>query len=507
LLGWFNKSAQRSGLLAVAIEPEAIKFAHVRAANRERPLRRAGGVFHARRLSRRIRCRGDEGARTRPFHVYYAARAADYQILLVESPKVPTDELKAAIRWRIKDLLEYHIDDATVDVFEVRAEGDAKGSAKAMYAVATPNEVVQKRIALFQGARVPLKVIDIPEMAQRNIAALFESPDKATAMLAFSSWGGMLTISFRGELLLTRRLEVTSVQLGQREHGDHYRERVATEITRSLDIFDRQRLSVGVGELLLAPLPQDPELEQFLRTRLYVPVVARRIAASHGFCGRRRAHCRGAVGVFLPVRRGLAGRGEGAVSQQINLFNPLFLEKKKYFSAVTMTQALGLIVLGMAVFYVFAFWQDRNLARQIGESGRAYEQQKQQFAKIAAELSPEKREAQLDQDLRSIEAAIACGGRSWGARNGRSGWSRRILEYLRAFARQTVQGLWLTSIQIAEGGGQLTMSGRALQADLVPVLIGRLKQESVLRGRPLEAWPLPAAPGERTIPARSWNSP
>ncbi|HYS51475.1 MAG TPA: agglutinin biogenesis protein MshI [Burkholderiales bacterium] len=198
---------------------------------------------------------------------------ADYQILLVESPKVPTDELKAAIRWRIKDLLEYHIDDATVDVFEVRAEGDAKGSAKAMYAVATPNEVVQKRIALFQGARVPLKVIDIPEMAQRNIAALFESPDKATAMLAFSPWGGMLTISFRGELLLTRRLEVTSVQLGQREHGDHYRERVATEITRSLDIFDRQRLSVGVGELLLAPLPQDPELEQFLRGKLYVPVV------------------------------------------------------------------------------------------------------------------------------------------------------------------------------------------------------------------------------------------
>src|SRR5213078_3751432 len=30
------------------------------------------------------------------------------------------------------------------------------------------------------------------------------------------------------------------------------------------------------------------------------------------------------------------------------------------------------------------------------------------------------------------------------------------------------------------------LRGRALQADLVPVLIGRLKQESVLRGRPLE---------------------
>jgi MSHA biogenesis protein MshI len=198
---------------------------------------------------------------------------ADYQILLVEPPKVPPDELRAAIRWKIKDLIEYHIDDATVDVFEVRAEGEAKGAAKAMYAVATPNEVVQKRIALFQEASVPLKVIDIPEMAQRNVAALFESPDKAAAMLAFSPWGGLLTISIHGELLLARRLEVTSVQLGQREHGDHYRERVATEITRSLDMFERQRLSVGVGKLLLAPLPQDPGLEQFLGSKLYVPVV------------------------------------------------------------------------------------------------------------------------------------------------------------------------------------------------------------------------------------------
>ena len=175
------------------------------------------------------------------------------------------------------------------------------------------------------------------------------------------------------------------------------------------------------------------------------------------------------------------------MSQQINLYNPLFLEKKKYFSAVTMSQALGLIVLGLALFYAFAFWQDRSLARQIGESGRAYEQQRQQFAKITAELSPEKREAQLDQDLKSVEAAIALrrslrGELGTGALAGPAGYS----EYLRAFARQTVQGLWLTSIQIAEGGGQLTMSGRALQADLVPVLIGRLKQESVLRGRPLE---------------------
>ncbi len=260
MLGWFSKATQKSGLLAVAIEPEAIKFAHVQhAGNRPHATHWGSVSSDPSDPASSLQSAANEHGFGR-VTCTTLLEPADYQILMVEPPKVPADELRAAIRWKIKDLIEYHIDDATVDVFEVRGEGETKGSARAMYAVATPNEVVQKRIALFEEAGVPLKVIDIPEMAQRNVAALFESPDKATAMLAFSSWGGLLTISIHGELLLTRRLEVTSTQLGQR-------------VTRSLDMFERQRLSVGVGNLLLAPLPQDPGLEQFLAGKLYVPVV------------------------------------------------------------------------------------------------------------------------------------------------------------------------------------------------------------------------------------------
>jgi len=283
-LSWFSKAMHTSGLLAVTVEPETIKFAHVRNAGRARPLATnwwsvpAGAQAQAGSLQRSAKERGYGRALCTTL-----LEPAEYQILLVEPPKVPPEELRAAIRWRIKDLLEYHVDDATIDVLEVRSGGEA--AAKAMYAVATPNQVVQKRIALFEEARVSLKVIDIPEMAQRNVAALFEAPDKATAMLAFSSWGGLLTISFQGELLMTRRLEVTAVQLGQREHGDHYRERVATEITRSLDMFERQRMSVAVGELLLAPLPQDAGLEEFLRSKVYVPVASAELAKIMDFAG------------------------------------------------------------------------------------------------------------------------------------------------------------------------------------------------------------------------------
>jgi len=173
------------------------------------------------------------------------------------------------------------------------------------------------------------------------------------------------------------------------------------------------------------------------------------------------------------------------VSQQINLYNPQFLGKQRYFSAVTMVQALGLVLLGIIAFYGFAVWKDRDLARRAVESSRAYQLQKQQFAKASADLNPERLEAQIDQDLKAAEAAIALRKALLGEIH--SSGTFAYSEYLRAFARQTVQGLWLTGIQIGEAGVQVNLSGRALQADLVPVFISRLKRESVLQGRPLEA--------------------
>ena len=39
------------------------------------------------------------------------------------------------------------------------------------------------------------------------------------------------------------------------------------------------------------------------------------------------------------------------MSQQINLYNPIFRKQKKVFSSTTMLQGLALIVLVVAVFY------------------------------------------------------------------------------------------------------------------------------------------------------------
>lgn len=189
----------------------------------------------------------------------------EYQILLVDAPNVPVNELKTAIRWKIKDSLNYHIDDATVDVLQIPAGKYGSDRPQSMYAITASNETIQKRIAMFEQAKIELDVIDIPEMAQRNIAALFEQNDRALVLLVFDDNGGLMTFTSKGELLLARRIEITSGQLqdANEQLRQQYRDRVELELQRSLDYFDRQYNHLPVSGVLVCA-PDDASLVNLL---------------------------------------------------------------------------------------------------------------------------------------------------------------------------------------------------------------------------------------------------
>lgn len=177
----------------------------------------------------------------------------EYQMLMVEAPNVPANELKTAIRWKIKDGLNFHVDDATVDVLQIPASKYGADRPSSIYAIAASNATIQKRIELFEQAKLALEIIDIPETAQRNVAALYEQEDRALALLAFDDRGGLLTFSSGGELYLSRRLEITVGQLqdANEDLRAQYRDRVELELQRSLDYFDRQYNHIPVSRVLV----------------------------------------------------------------------------------------------------------------------------------------------------------------------------------------------------------------------------------------------------------------
>lgn len=200
--------------------------------------------------------------------------SADYQLLLVEAPNVPAAELKNAARWRMKDMLDYAVDQATVDVLDIPADPGAASRGHSMYAVAAKNEVIQACMERFSRARIALSVIDIPEIAQRNIGALLEPADRGVALLYVDREQVLFTVNFRGELYLARRFDVGLEELEKLAQGgsDDAKNRILLEVQRSFDHLERQFPFVGVGKVVLAPTPVDVGLLSYLAENLDMPV-------------------------------------------------------------------------------------------------------------------------------------------------------------------------------------------------------------------------------------------
>lgn len=201
--------------------------------------------------------------------------AHEYQLMSVEAPAVPRDELKTAIRWRLKDMLDFHVDDATIDVLDIPVDKNAPVRNHLMYAVAARNQLIEQRQTMFSRSKVPLRVIDIPDLAQRNFSGLLEPDGRGIAMLSFDLEGGLFTVTFAGELYLSRRIDVTLAHLVQAKDQEKTSlfEKITLELQRSLDHFDRQFHFITLSKLFLAPLAgPNAELKEYLASNLYLPV-------------------------------------------------------------------------------------------------------------------------------------------------------------------------------------------------------------------------------------------
>ncbi len=228
---------------------------------------------------------------------------SEYALLLTEAPDVPTDELRAAMRWRVKDLIDFHINDATLDVFDVPGERLA-GRARAMYAVAARTAAIQKRVDQLDAAGINLQVIDVAEMAQRNLASLLPEDARGVALLSFGATSGLLTITKQSELFLSRNLDIGLDAMLSSSDATEYFDRIVLEIQRSLDYFDSHFRQLPVAGLVLAPVSRPvPGIEDYLRTNLNVSVSTMDLAQLMDFRSEfdlvARARCLVTIGAAL----------------------------------------------------------------------------------------------------------------------------------------------------------------------------------------------------------------
>lgn len=176
------------------------------------------------------------------------------------------------------------------------------------------------------------------------------------------------------------------------------------------------------------------------------------------------------------------------MSQQINLFNPVFLKQKKHFSALTMLQALLLIVLGSMLFYGYAMYQVKSLKKQTAEMNVRYEAEQKRLVNYINEFSPQRAQQLLNDEMKRVEAQASMQEALLTTlKSGAIGNTQGYSEYLRAFARQTVKGLWLTGFNINGDGAQMQLQGAVVNPQLLPEYIQRMNREPVMRGKSFAA--------------------
>jgi len=174
--------------------------------------------------------------------------------------------------------------------------------------------------------------------------------------------------------------------------------------------------------------------------------------------------------------------------QQINLINPAFRKQRELFTAVMLAQAMVALVLGMGGWYGYQYNEAERLDKQIKAAVANLVAEQARLDKVTAEHAPRQKDASLEKrtqdmelQLKGEEAVLAeLKGGGLGNTQGYSG-------YMRAFARQSVSGLWLTEFGIKGAGKEMLLGGRALRPELVPAYIKHLNTEDATRGRVFSA--------------------
>jgi MSHA biogenesis protein MshI len=166
--------------------------------------------------------------------------------------------MRAAARYSMRDVFDFPIDDATLDVFDLPAEANS-GAKATCFAIATRGDAVRNITNSFERQFRRFDVIDIPELCQRNLAALLPQDSKGVAFLLIRDDFAQLVLTRRGMLYVTRRFD-----FGKRGelNGDSDVEAnelpldpqmLSLELQRSLDYYESHFDESAIADLFIAP--------------------------------------------------------------------------------------------------------------------------------------------------------------------------------------------------------------------------------------------------------------
>jgi Fimbrial assembly protein (PilN) len=171
------------------------------------------------------------------------------------------------------------------------------------------------------------------------------------------------------------------------------------------------------------------------------------------------------------------------VSQQINLYQPIFRKEEKKFSTVAMLQAIGILAVGVALMYAYTWWQIGALHSELSRVEQGHAAATKRLADATAKFGRPAGVSPLDTEIARLERDLAARQRIQEIlQRGVFSNTRGFSDYLISFARQSVPGVWLTGFDITGAAERMTLAGRSTNPELVPRYMQKLSTEKTLSG-------------------------
>ena len=305
----FKRKEQSAGLVGLSVSDERISLAQIsRGFSRESVspfLEKCASLeLPSLQQAREVLSRYVDGQELNGSPCNYVLTPRDYNLYLIESPAVEPQELKSAVRWKIKDLLDIPAEEAAIEVFPV-PEDAFQGRSKMLYVVVAQKSRIESIVELVSKCDLNLSSIDIPELAMRNISSQFLNDQHGLAFMDLRRAGSTLNMSRAGQLYLTRKI---NTQLDNNVMAspdwESLRDRLVLEIQRSLDYYESQMAQNPISQVVLAPRVADTQqmadsLSEVMAVKISVLDYASRLDHAEGIEPQQQQSCMVAIGAAL----------------------------------------------------------------------------------------------------------------------------------------------------------------------------------------------------------------
>jgi hypothetical protein len=171
------------------------------------------------------------------------------------------------------------------------------------------------------------------------------------------------------------------------------------------------------------------------------------------------------------------------VSQQINLYQPIFRKEEKKFSTVAMLQAAGLVAIGVIAIYGYSWWQNGELKKELKRVDQNQATAAKRLAEVTEKFGQGGKQSPIDLEIVRLESEIVSRQRIQEAlQSGVFSNTLGFSDYFVSFARQHIRGIWLTGVDITGAAEQMILSGRSTSPELIPRYMQKLSAEKPLSG-------------------------